>query len=251
MDHTSRTRPVKGLSNETPQPQIGGILSQPGVPRRRIFVVDHCPLLRHGLARLIESDAGLELCGEADCVSTADTLMRVEKPHLILLDLHLGNGDALHFIKSVRTFHAGVRVLVMSEHDDLSMVERCLRAGADGYITKCVPVAEVIEAMHCVLEGQNYLTRPVAVAMLGKTAFKRKSRPENGVEALTDRELHVFQLVGRGLGTSRIAKELGVSPKTIEAHREHIKMKIGAANAQELVAAASAWVKAGYIATAV
>lgn len=212
------------------------------VAKKRILVVDDHPLLRHAVVDLVNRQPDMTVCGEADCISKADSLMRSSEPDLVLLDLRMGNGDTMHLIKTIRASHPEIRVLVLSQHDELLLAERCLRAGADGYITKLEAISEVINAIRCVLRGETYLSRTMAIALLGKASYVKRSRPQNGIEALTDRELHVFQLIGAGLGTTKIALELGVSPKTIEAHKEHIKTKIGAANAQELLRAATAWI---------
>ena len=213
--------------------------------KARIVVIDDHPLLCEGLIQLINRQNDMVVVGCGESVSEADAALEQRKPHLLLLDLRLkGGGDTIEFIKSVRARHSSVRVLVLSQHDEMLYADRCLRAGADGYITKEEAATEVITAIRCVLRGETYISRKVAVLVFHRAM---ESPPEtapklhNSISNLTDRQLYVFQLLGAGLGSRQIAEEMKVSIKTVESHREHIKQKIGARDAVELKRMAVDW----------
>lgn len=210
--------------------------------KARIEIVDDHPLLREALIQLINRQGDMAVVGCAESVSAADAAIERCKPHLLVLDLRLeGGGDTLEFIKSVRSRHPDVRVLVLSQLDEMLFAERCLRAGADGYITKQEASAEVVNAIRAVLRGETYLSRRVAVLVFHQAVDAGKDGLATGMTALTDRQLHVFQLLGAGLSNSQIAREMKLSVKTVETHREHIKHRLGANDAAEVARLAAEW----------
>lgn len=213
-------------------------------PKARILVVDDHPLLREGVSQLINRQPDLEVCGEADSVQTAFAAVERTKPNVILLDLRLGHGDTLELIKSIKARYPDVYILMLSQYDETTYVERTLRAGADGYVIKQEAAEEVLAAIRTVLAGEMYVSRKLAVLVLHKLLSKKNTTKGPTVESLTDRELQVFQLIGSGLTTRQIAAELRLSVKTIEAHREKIKSKLGLRNASELVHSAVTWMHA-------
>ncbi|MCX7723530.1 MAG: response regulator transcription factor, partial [Verrucomicrobiae bacterium] len=209
----------------------------------RILVVDDHPLFREGVTQFINRQPDLEICGEADSVTAAFSAVETQRPDIVLLDLRLGHGDTLELIKSIKSRHPNVAILVISQYDDTIYVERALRAGADGYIVKQEASEEVLAALRSILAGEMYVSRKLAVLVLHKLLSKKPSQSAPNVDLLTDRELQVFQLIGSGLTTREIAAELRLSVKTVEAHREKIKSKLGLKNASELVCSAANWVR--------
>ena len=213
-----------------------------------MLVVDDHPLLREGLVRMIEGEADLCLCGEAD--SPATTILAVDDdppPDLVILDLMLGHADGLELLKQIRLLRPGLPVLVISMHDEAIYAERALRAGAAGFIMKKEAPEEVLGAARAVLRGEIYLSRRMKVLLAqkglgtepGPLLFPEASPP------LSDRELQVFRLIGAGLPTRQIATELRLSIKTIETYRENLKLKLGLPNARALVQRATQWVEEG------
>lgn len=216
--------------------------------KARVLVVDDHPLLRAGLVSLIQDQPDLVLCGEADCAG--DTILAVDSdppPELVILDLMLGSADGLELIKQIRALRPGLLILVISMHDELIYAERALRAGATGYIMKKEPAQEMLTAVHAVLQGEVYLSGRMRVLLAEKGLATDPCRflVPQAEPPLSDRELHVFRLIGAGLATKQIAAELRLSVKTIETYRENLKVKLRLANAPELLRAAKQWVDKG------
>jgi DNA-binding NarL/FixJ family response regulator len=200
-----------------------------------ILVVDDHPMVRDGLRRLIGQQPDLFCCGEAG--TAADTLEAVIrlKPDLVILDLRLKGGDGLELIKALKSQHPDLKILILSQYEAPIYVERALRAGALGYVVKAQAAEEILKAVQATLTGEVYLTRGMAAVLLRRfVGFGPKPAGE-GIEPLTDRELHVLHLLGSGLSTRQIAVELNLSFKTIETHRENIKRKLGLRGAAALV----------------
>ena len=211
--------------------------------RKRIFVADDHPVLRQGIIPLINRDHDLVCCGEAD--SIAATLQAVEtlKPDLLLLDLHLGEGDGIEFIKTLHSLQPKLLILVLSQSDESVYAERALRAGAQGYIMKQEATSAVLNAIRTILNGELYVSRKISVAVLNKFLQAKPGVSTAPLDSLSDRELQVFQMVGAGMTSRQIAAKLGLSIKTIETHREKIKHKLGLQNGKELVLHATRWVE--------
>jgi DNA-binding NarL/FixJ family response regulator len=211
----------------------------------RVLVVDDHPLLRGGLVYLLRSAPDLIVCGEAS--GAQDTILAVDEdppPDIVILDLMLGNCDGLELIKQIKALRPGLPVLVISMHDELIYAERSLRAGASGFIMKRETSEEVLGATRAVLAGSIYLSGRMRVLLADRgfaTEVSRYLVPQ-AEPPLSDRELHVFRLIGAGLTTKRIAIELNLSVKTIETYRENLKLKLGLANAAELLQEAKRWV---------
>ena len=213
--------------------------------KTRVLIVDDHPLLRGGLVQLIANEPDLFLCGEADSVGS--TILAVDDdppPELVILDLMLGNADGLELIKQIRALRPGLPILVISMHDELIYAERALRAGAAGYIMKRESPEEVLCAARGVLAGQIYLSGRMKVLLSEKGLATEPCKflvPEAS-PPLSDRELHVYRLIGAGLSTKQIANELRLSGKTVETYRENLKIKLRLGNAAELLRAAKQWV---------
>jgi DNA-binding NarL/FixJ family response regulator len=209
--------------------------------KARILIVDDHPLVRAGLQKLIGQQSDLTCCGEAGSASEAKTAVALHQPDLVILDLRMKSADGLELIKEFRAIQSDVRILVLSQYDAPMYVERALRAGAFGYVVKEQAASEVLQAVRTVLSGEVYLTGGMAALLLGKMVGPKPNSGESGVDELTDRELHVFQLIGSGLSTREIAGQLNLSIKTIETHRENIKRKLNLRGASELVHSATQW----------
>ena len=211
----------------------------------RVLVVDDHPLLRDGLVQLISGAPGLVLCGEA--ADASGTILAVDDdppPDLVILDLMLGNSDGLELIKQIRSLRPGLPILVISMHDELIYAERALRAGASGFVMKKEPQEEVLSAVRTILGGGHHLSGRMRVLLEGKgvTSDPVQFLVPQANPPLSDRELHVFRLIGAGLPTREIAVELRLSVKTVETYRENLKIKLRLRNAAELLRAAKQWV---------
>jgi len=207
----------------------------------RVIIVEDHPVLCDGLKQLIGSQPDLACAGVADNISDAKQLVEQCKPDLMLLDLRLKGGDALDLIKTLRVEHPEVKVLVLSQYDELIFAERTLRAGASGYIMKENATEEVLRAVRKVLTGELYFSERVAAAVVQRTLREKPDAARTGVERLSDRELQVFQLLGASYSPREIADQFHLSRKTIETHCEKIKHKLSLHNAAELKQFARKW----------
>jgi len=207
---------------------------------RTVVVEDH-PVLCDGLKQLINNQPDLACVGVADNISDAKRLVEQCKPDLMILDLRLKGGDALDFIKTLRVEHPEVKVLVLSQYDELIFAERALRAGASGYIMKENATDEVLRAVRKVLAGELYFSDRVASALVQRTLREKPDNSRAGVERLSDREMQVFQLLGASYSPREIAEQFHLSRKTIETHCEKIKHKLSLHNAAELKQFARRW----------
>ncbi|PYJ04533.1 MAG: DNA-binding response regulator [Verrucomicrobia bacterium] len=207
---------------------------------RTVVVEDH-PVLCDGLKQLINNQPDLACVGVADNISDAKRLVEQCKPDLMILDLRLKGGDALDFIKTLRVEHPEVKVLVLSQYDELIFAERALRAGASGYIMKENATDEVLRAVRKVLAGELYFSDRVASAIVQRTLREKPDSSRVGVERLSDREMQVLQLLGASYSPREIAEQFHLSRKTVETHCEKIKHKLSLHNAAELKQFARRW----------
>lgn len=212
--------------------------------RRRLLLVDDHPILRQGLAQVINRQPDLTVCGETDNGHEAMAFIeRGGSPDLVLIDLSLRSGDGIELVKDIRARFPGTLMLVLSMHDEFVYAERALRAGARGYIMKQERVEQLLAAIARVLGGGIYVSPKLAEKMVDQYVGGPREAVGLAVDRLTDRELQVFRLIGQGLGTRLIAEELGLSRKTIESHREHIKEKLHLRNGDELIQRAIQWMR--------
>ncbi|MFW6059892.1 MAG: response regulator [Phycisphaeraceae bacterium] len=207
----------------------------------KVLLVDDHPIVRHGLSKLIEQAPDLEVCGEAASSAEALQIIRETDPEVVVIDISLGGGNGLELIKQIKAQGSDARLLVSSMHDELLYAERSLRAGAMGYINKIEGTEKIIEAIHQILTGRIYLSGPMTERVLQRMMQNSPEPGSSPVDALSDRELEVFEMIGHGQTTRQIAKKLHLSPKTIETHREHIKTKLHLQNNNELVRQAVQW----------
>lgn len=206
-----------------------------------ILVVDDHPIFREGVVQLVNRQPDMMVCGEAGNVASATTEVEARRPQLVLLDLRLGTGDVFELIKGWKARFPGLLVLILSQHDEALYAERALRAGADGYVMKEEASAEAVNAIRAVLAGEMYVSRKITGGLLHKLIQSKPAARDASVEVLSDRELHVYQMLGSGLSSQKIADDLHLSIKTIETYRENIKHKMGLRNAAELIQHATQW----------
>ena len=210
-----------------------------GSGRLTIAIVDDHPLVREGLAARISAQADMEVCGEADDIESAMEMIVAKRPALVIVDIALRDGHGIDLIKRIVAAGINTRMLVVSAYDESLFAERALRAGALGYINKQELQGKVVEALRTVLRGERYLSSAMAQRLIAQAIGSKAAA--GGMEALTDRELQIFQLVGRGKSTREIANELNVSVHTIDSHREHIRAKLDLRSGTELIQRAVQW----------
>jgi DNA-binding NarL/FixJ family response regulator len=210
--------------------------------KSRVVVVEDHPVLCDGLKQLIGSQPDLACVGVADDISSAKRLVEECRPDLMLLDLRLKAGDALDFIKTLRVEYPQVKVLVLSQYDELIFAVRALRAGASGYIMKENTTDEVLRAVRKVLAGELYFSERVAAAVVQRVLSEKQTATREGIERLSDREMQVFQLLGAAYSPREIAAQFRLSRKTVETHCEKIKHKLSLSTASELKQFARRWV---------
>jgi DNA-binding NarL/FixJ family response regulator len=206
----------------------------------RVFLVDDHPIVRRGFQLLLSLERDLMVCGEADSGPAALQKILLLKPDVAIVDLSLKSSSGLELIKQLRAQSLKLKVLVFTMRDEKIYAERALRAGADGYITKEEGTEKAIEAIRVLMRGKRYLSDCVAETMMNSLAGN-SSAGEGAIGMLSDRELEVLELIGKGLGSREIAEKLHLSIKTVESHREHIKTKLGLTRATELVNFAFGW----------
>ena len=214
---------------------------KPTENKSSVIVVEDHPVLCDGLKQLINNQQDLACVGVADDISGAKRLVEEREPDLMVLDLRLKGGDTLDFIKTLRVEHPEVKVLILSQYDELIFAERALRAGASGYIMKENATDEVLRAVRKVLAGELYFSERVATAIVQRTLREKPNSSRAGIERLSDREMQVFQLLGAAYSPREIAEQFHLSRKTIETHCEKIKHKLSLYTAAELKRFARQW----------
>jgi DNA-binding NarL/FixJ family response regulator len=218
------------MKTKTPPKKSG---SQPTV--HRIMIVDDHPILREGLAQLIDQQKDLCICGQFEEAGKAFDAVAALKPDLALVDISLKGSSGVELLKNIKANYPKLLVLVLSMHDESLYAERVLRAGASGYIMKQEATEKVLEAIRKVLAGEIFLSEKMSTKLMHQLIGGKAPTAGSLMERLSDRELEVFGLIGQGRGTRQIAEQLHLSVKTIESHRAHIKEKLNLKNATELV----------------
>jgi len=210
-------------------------MSQDTSEKSRILIVDDHPLFREGLQQLLGRDANLAMCGEAS--NAAEAMQRISelKPDLVVVDISLGADSGIELIKAIRNEHDDLPILVVSMHDESLYAERSLRAGAMGYVMKHEPGKSVITAIHKLLRGEMYLSERMSSAVISKFMRGEPDQPASPVDTLSDREMEVFRMLGRGMGTRQIAQDLGVTVATVNSFRNRIKEKLKLKTATEVM----------------
>jgi DNA-binding NarL/FixJ family response regulator len=213
-----------------------------GSKKKKVLLVEDHPIVRQGLAEVINATRELSVCGEASTAKEAHRLIPEAQPDLVIVDLSLGEESGLDLIKDLRLRHPELPVLVLSMHDESFYAERVLRSGARGYIMKREPVSVLRAAALQVLAGDIYLSRRMSQRLLNALAKGGIASAASPEERLSDRELDVFRLIGRGRGATEIAKQLNLSVKTIETYQARLKEKLGLESAEDLFRYALSWV---------
>ena len=209
--------------------------------KKTVFVVDDHPIVRQGLALLINREADLAVCGEAEEMHAALSAIQAAKPDILIVDISLNGPDGLELLKNIRITSPRLPVLVLSMHDESIYAERALRAGANGYIMKQEATEKVLVALRRILSGEIYVSDRIANNMLRHYVRGANVSEHSSVSDLSDRELEVFRLIGEGQGTRQIADALHLSVKTVESYQAHIKEKLSLRSARELVQHAVQW----------
>jgi RNA polymerase sigma factor (sigma-70 family) len=208
----------------------------------RVLIIDDHVMVRDGVAELINQEPDLEVCSTASTANDGLAAVRKLKPDLVVVDITLPGKNGIEFIKDARAFDPDLRILVMSMHDESLYADRVLRAGGRGYIRKQEGGDKLIEAIRRVLRGEIAVSEKMTGRLLEK--FSGRQTMDSPLEGLSDRELEVFQLIGRGLTMKEIGQQLNLSPKTVEVHRASIREKLKVGSAAELVSYAARWSEA-------
>jgi DNA-binding NarL/FixJ family response regulator len=215
---------------------------QTNAKRKRIVVVDDHPLFRKGLEQLINSSGDtFHICGEASDAAEGMAVIRQLKPDLAIVDLSLPGANGIELIKNIRAEFSKLPVLILSMHDESLYALRALRAGAQGYVMKQEALENVIVAIREVFAGRPYLSAEMSAQLI--TNFAGGSKEANPTDKLSDRELEILELLGKGRDVREIAKALHISSKTVETHRAHIKEKLNLKNARQVTRFAVQWLE--------
>ena len=210
--------------------------------RARIVIVDDHPAVREALVSRIGRQPDLEVCGEAADMGEALRLIADTQPDLVVIDISLKTGSGIDLIKRIKDRNDSVRMLVWSMHSETLYAERALRAGALGYINKDQATDKIVEAIRRVLDGTVFLSDAMAEKMLHRSVGGgRKEVTRSPLDALADRELEVFRLIGQGVKTAEVAERLHLSVKTVETYRDRIRQKLDLSNGTELAHYATQW----------
>jgi DNA-binding NarL/FixJ family response regulator len=211
------------------------------IRKRTVFIVDDHPLLRQGLALLINRENDLAVCGEAQEARTAMHAISKYQPDILIVDISLNGPDGLDLLKNIRNSYPGLPVLVLSMHDEATYAERALRARANGYIMKQEATEKVLVAVRRILNGEVYLSDRIANKLLRQYIGGASTALQSRLNALSDRELEVFRSIGEGRSTRQIADELHLSVKTVETYQAHLKEKLALRSGRELIQHAIQW----------
>src|ERR1700735_2868763 len=211
------------------------------VAKKRILVVDEHLIVRQGLSLLLNREPDLVVCGEAEEATGAMHVLASARPDVLIVDISLNGPDGLDLLKTIRTTHPTLPVLILSMHNESIYAERALRAGANGYIMKQEATERVLVAVRRILSGEIYVSARIANKMLKHYITGSGNLRHSSIADLSDRELEVFRLIGEGHGTRQIAEELHLSVKTVESYQAHIKEKLSLRSVRELMQHAIQW----------
>jgi DNA-binding NarL/FixJ family response regulator len=209
-------------------------------PKTKILLVDDHPLVREWLTNLINEEPDFEVCGQTGTAREALGLIGTLLPRIVVVDISLDGSSGLELIKDIKAIHPKMDTIVLSMHDEMLYAERVMRAGAAGYIMKREATSKVFDAIRTVIQGGLYFSN-AANAMLAQRLVQRSGNKPTAIEALSDRELEVFQLLGRGYSTRQISGQMNISFKTVHVFCSRIREKLNLANINELVFHAVRW----------
>jgi DNA-binding NarL/FixJ family response regulator len=208
---------------------------------RRVLIVDDHPIVRQGLRRIMENEEDLVVCGEAETVRDARTAIKELNPDVMIVDISLKQGDGIELVRDVRAHYPQLPILVLSMHDETIYAERMLSAGANGYIMKQAASEQFLVSLRRVLDGGIYVSEAVGNNMIQKFAAGRSYVSANPIDRLSNRELQVLHMIGKGKSTRETAESLNLSIKTVESHRQRIKRKLNLHTGTQLVQYAVNW----------
>jgi len=209
----------------------------------RLLIVDDHPLVRSGIKAIIQIEPDLEVCGEAEDHHSAMRAISARRPDMVLVDISLKNSSGLNLLKDIAQQYPDVMTLAVSMHDEYTYAIRCLKAGAKGYIMKQEGTEKIRDAIRCVLAGKTYLSDEMTQNAVEQYGPGRPNPGSSPVEALSNRELELFQLTGQGKEISEIADIMNISPRTVEVHRSHIKKKLGLRTSTDIFQMAYDWLR--------
>lgn len=207
----------------------------------RVFVVDDHPIVRHGFVQLLGAEPDLELCGQAAEARAAIAAIAAAEPDVVIVDVSLGEASGIDLIGEIKQRLPRAAVLVVSMHDEQLYAERALRAGAGGYVMKHEATSSIVRAIRTVAAGGIFVSEAVSARLLQRLAARGGPGGESPLGVLSNRELHVLELIGRGLGTREIAEMLHISIKTVESYRARLKEKMNLRSGIELTRFAVRW----------
>jgi DNA-binding NarL/FixJ family response regulator len=208
---------------------------------RRVLIVDDHPIVRQGLRRVMENEEDLTVCGEAETVRDARIAIKDLTPDVMIADISLKQGDGIELVRDVRAHHPQLPILVLSMHDETIYAERMLAAGANGYIMKQAASEQFLIALRRVLDGGIYVSEAVGNNMIQKFAAGGSYISANPIDRLSNRELQILHMIGKGMSTRETAHSLNLSIKTVESHRQRIKRKLNLSTGTQLVQYAINW----------
>src|ERR1017187_3181159 len=208
---------------------------------RRVLIVDDHPIVRQGLRRIMQNEDDLTVCGEAETTSQARTAIKELNPDIVITDLSLTRGDGIELVRDVRAHHPQLPILVLSMHDEAIYAERLLSAGANGYIMKQAASEQFLVSLRRVLDGGIYVSEAVGNNMIQKFAAGGAYISANPIDRLSNRELQILHMIGKGMSTRETAHSLNLSIKTVESHRQRIKRKLNLTTGTQLVQYAVNW----------
>jgi DNA-binding NarL/FixJ family response regulator len=207
----------------------------------KVFIVDDHELVRQGLRQLIEGEVDLQFCGEASSVKDALKMRESLSPDVAIVDISLPDGNGLDLIKQLHLWHPEMHIIALSMHDDELYAERALNNGACGYVNKQDSAQKLLVGIRQVIKNKIYVSSEITQRLQQQQQHYELNENKSTIEKLSDRELQVFDFIGRGMKTRDIADKLKLSVKTIETHRRHIKDKLSLTSGTELVRAAVVW----------
>ena len=223
---------------EAPEGSVGGGRAH---RKRRVLIVDDHPMIRQGLRRVMDNESDLTVCGEAESVRDARTAINHSSPDIVIVDISLKQGDGMELVREIRAHHPQLPILVLSMHDELIYAERMLSAGANGYIMKQAASDQFLVAVRRVLEGNIYVSESVGANLIQKFATRGAGVSVNPVDRVSNREIQILHMIGKGMSTREIALSLNLSIKTVESHRQRIKRKLNLSTGAQLVQYAVKW----------
>jgi len=226
MKSNQKSAPAAAVSRDAP-----ALLAS----KAKIPLVDDHPITRQGMRALIDEQPDLEVCGELDNAPAALDAVVAQDPALVIIDIALKTLSGLELTKDIKARAPQVPMLVVSMHDETIYAERCVRAGATGYLMKQEASEKIVEAIRCVLRGSVFLSAGMQEKMLHRMVNKRDQQAQFAIETLSDREIEILGLIGDGFSTRQIAERLKLSSKTVDSYREHLKKKLNLNSSGDLV----------------